>query len=107
MKILTITPFTRALIAIAIVFCSSPLVEAADEVTKWEYRVIRIDDSRPEQAGGRAARGSAQEQLNELGAEGWELVSVRTDSQANRNSPIFYLKRPLRKESGKTDEPKK
>ena len=96
MKRLTKSQLIYALLPIAILVSFAPLAVAADkEVTKWEYRVIRIDDSRPDQAGGRPGRGSAEEQLNKLGAEGWELVSVRIDSQANRNSPIFYLKRPV------------
>ena len=97
MKRLTKSQLIYALLPIAILVSFTPLAVAADkEVTKWEYRVIRIDDRRPDAAGGRAGRGSAEEQLNKLGAEGWELVSVRIDSQANRSNPIFYLKRPVR-----------
>jgi hypothetical protein len=98
---------SRALIAllpIGMLLMSSHLASAADRVA-WEYRVIRIDDSRPKEAGGRttARSGGAQEALNKLGEEGWELVAVRIDSSANRTSPIFYLKRPkvkLRKVPG-------
>lgn len=92
--------FIYALLPIAILVSFTPLAVADDkEVTKWEYRVIRIEDRRPDAAGGRGGRNNAEEQLNKLGAEGWELVSVRIDSQANRSNPIFYLKRPVRKEA--------
>ena len=63
---------------------------------KWEYRVIRIEDRRPDTAGrsGTSRSGGAQEELNKLGDQGWELVSVRIDATAARSNPIFYLKRP-------------
>ncbi len=95
MKRLMKRPVARMLVPVALLFSCAPLA-GSEEVTKWEYRVIRIEDRRPDQAGGRAGRGSAEEALNKLGAEGWELVSVRIDSQANRSNPIFYFKRPLR-----------
>jgi len=40
----------------------------------WEYKVT-------------GAPGSAEEKLNQLGAQGWELVSVDQDGT------VFYLKR--------------
>lgn len=69
--------------------------EANSTVQKWEYRVMRIDSRQPEEAGrtGRA-RGNAEEVLNELGAEGWELVAVRLDNTTPAAAPIFYFKRP-------------
>lgn len=92
MKHLTLSHALFALLLIVIYTGSTPVAAAADEeVTKWEYRVIRIDD------GGRSGGSNAEAQLNKLGAEGWELVSVRADSQANRNSPIFYFKRPVQR----------
>ena len=76
-------------------FAVSPLARSAEPV-QWEYRVIRIDDSRPEEKGSRTTgrSGGAEESLNKLGAEGWELVAVRVDASATRRAPIFYFKRP-------------
>ena len=70
---------------------------AADAIIqKWEYRVIRIEDRRPEEAGRNAPSrsGGAEAELNRLGEEGWELVTIRIDAAATRRAPIFYLKRP-------------
>jgi hypothetical protein len=44
--------------------------------TKWHYCVRRGDLS--------------EDALNEIGAEGWELVSV----DASGEEPVFYFKRP-------------
>ena len=44
--------------------------------TKWQYRIQRGDLS--------------QEALDELGQQGWDLVSVI----ANDDEPHFYFKRP-------------
>ena len=81
----------------------SPGVRAQDasdkanlfEKTQWEYRALRIDDR--QRSGGREAdlrarRSSSQDALNQLGAEGWELVAVRNDPAANSNT-VFYFKR--------------
>jgi len=46
-------------------------------VTRWEYKTIYADVDR----------------LNELGADGWELVA--TVYRANAERTICYLKRPL------------
>ena len=63
---------------------------------QWEYRVLRIDSTRPEKAGRtpRARSGQAEAQLNKLGEQGWELVTVRLDGSSPTASPIFYFKRP-------------
>ncbi len=63
---------------------------------KWEYRVLRIASARPEEPGRRPTgrTGDAEAELNRLGEEGWELVTIRIDSSSNRTSPIFYFKRP-------------
>ena len=66
--------------------------ESGAKVQKWEYRVLRIEDRRQSNTSGTRARGSAsEEKLNELGAEGWELISVRNDGTSQ---PVFYFKRP-------------
>ena len=60
---------------------------------KWEYRALRIEDRRQRSPEGTRSRGSASEaKLNELGAQGWELVAVRNDG--NSSQPVFYFKRP-------------
>ena len=63
---------------------------------RWEYRVLRIDSTRPEEVGRtpRARSGQAEAQLNKLGEQGWELVTVRLDGSSPAASPIFYFKRP-------------
>lgn len=68
---------------------------------KWEYRVVRIADTNPEEKGGRrptSRTGGAEEQLQRLGQQGWELIAVRIDAvtAAGRSNPIFYFKRPVK-----------
>lgn len=88
---------TAALIAGALLlpFLSAPSSQSQDSAwsgQKWEYRVLRIEDRRQSGTSGTRARGSASEdKLNELGAEGWELISVRNDGTSQ---PVFYFKRP-------------
>jgi hypothetical protein len=50
-------------------------------MTKWEYRTegVRFGDS-------------SEDRLNELGAEGWELVAVTLHESGARS---LYLKRPI------------
>ena len=74
---------------------AAPAAPAAENWTgaKWEYRVRRIDDRRGSPDRETGSRKSASETtLDELGAQGWELVSVRSDGS---NTPIFYFKRPV------------
>lgn len=52
---------------------------------KWEYKVVEAD---------RTGIGS-EEQLNSLGKEGWELVSVTAVMMGPFVSKVFYLKRPV------------
>ncbi len=80
----------------AIWFSSSDSTIAQEEKAwggqKWEYRVLRIEDRRTGNTSGQRSRGSAsEEKLNELGEQGWELVSVRNDGSSQ---PVFYFKRP-------------
>lgn len=44
---------------------------------------------------------SVQDQLNELGAEGWELVAVENISTPAPPSAVYYLKRAKEKEKEK------
>ncbi|NRB75428.1 MAG: hypothetical protein HRU46_13785 [Verrucomicrobiales bacterium] len=53
---------------------------------------MRIENRRTGNTSGQRSRGSAsEEKLNELGEQGWELVSVRNDGS---DQPVFYFKRP-------------
>ena len=54
-------------------------------MTTWEYKIATL-----------SLYGNRANQLNDLGSEGWELVSVTP--QAEENQPvafIAYLKRPI------------
>ncbi len=54
--------------------------------TKWEYQIVTFDSG-------------SQDELNKLGKDGWELVSVQVMEQ-NGSQVGFgqgYLKRPLEK----------
>ena len=65
----------------------------------WEYWVLQLVMNEKENLvwldapeDGR----SMADRLNELGAEGWELVSVETNSLSGVTiRTIYYLKRPL------------
>jgi hypothetical protein len=65
---------------------------------KWEYTTLQLAMNDKEnlvwlddQADGR----NVATRLNELGAEGWELVSVDTNSLSGVTiRTVFYLKRP-------------
>jgi hypothetical protein len=66
-------------------------------IEKWEYRVIRFRSHLPE---GRAKIDYGQgppweEELNELGLQGWELVSVVKVSE-EEFKPVAFLKRWVR-----------
>ena len=50
------------------------------KVRLWEYKSLRVDGN-----------ARSDEQLNILGAEGWELVS--TAYVPGRNEVVFYFKR--------------
>jgi|GEM_PF-968514 len=107
MKTIILPATVIAAIAAAFLLSAlSPELRAQESVAKrtavrqleWEYRALRIDDR--QRSGGRegdvrARRSASQETLNQLGAEGWELVAVRTDPAANNNT-LFYFKRPKR-----------
>ena len=93
---------SACLVAAAALFLSVPetpkaFAQDADGATawsgqKWEYRVLRIDDRRQSNTSGARSRGSGSEaKLNELGDQGWELISVRNDGTSE---PVFYFKRP-------------
>jgi hypothetical protein len=56
------------------------------ETTQWEYRVLTIGSWRG------LKTEDAETRLNELGAEGWEVISTNRDS-ADRM--LVVAKRPL------------
>jgi hypothetical protein len=69
------------------------------ELTKWEYKVIpiktRIHSSHFE-GGKKPVMEDVQKDLNSLGKEGWELVSVQDVSlQDGRRFTVAYLKRQM------------
>ena len=101
----TILPLVLLTIAAAVVLTTmmttsgvnaqdAPRPAAARAGQQWEYRALRIQDRRP--ASGRerelgARRSGSEATLNQLGAEGWELVAVR--DEGNNSDPVFYFKR--------------
>ena len=57
-------------------------------MTKWEYKIHVVRMS------GDAASGEQNEQeLNELGASGWEVVAVLPASGSGNEQPRAFLKR--------------
>jgi hypothetical protein len=56
---------------------------------QWEYRTLR-----PEREATKHEAADPQSGLNELGAEGWELVT--TVEYAGGGTKYLILKRPLR-----------
>jgi len=54
-------------------------------MTQWEYRIVENSD---------AAYSKIAEMLNDLGSQGWELVSVK-DRYLSGQLKVFYFKRPL------------
>jgi hypothetical protein len=66
---------------------------ATHHVTQWEYKVVTAPElagtmGQPNQEVARQRRANEQEFLNELGKDGWMMVS--------EDSGIFYLRRPLK-----------
>jgi hypothetical protein len=69
------------------------------ELTKWEYKVIPIKTqihSNHFEGGKKPIMEGVQNDLNSLGKEGWELVSVQDVSlQDGRRFTVAYLKRQI------------
>jgi hypothetical protein len=69
------------------------------ELTKWEYKVVPIKTrihSNHFEGGKKPIMDDVQNNLNSLGKEGWELVSVQDVSlQDGRRFTVAYLKRRL------------
>ncbi|MXY45668.1 MAG: DUF4177 domain-containing protein [Chloroflexi bacterium] len=62
-------------------------------VRKWEYRIVSLTDGLVHP---RVGVDTERDDLNLLGNQGWELVSVSaTHSDYNGETVRAYLKRPL------------
>ena len=59
--------------------------------TMWEYRVESLDFQRDPQG----ALEGVQSRLNELGGQGWELVSLESGPDPDGPATIAYLKRTI------------
>ena len=57
---------------------------------RWEYSVASFWDGKVHMAGGKEQKMGEEEYLNQMGADGWELVTV----QGDRISVSVYFKRP-------------
>jgi hypothetical protein len=72
------------------------------EIMTWEYRVIPMKTrihANHFAGGSKPVMDDVQNDLNSLGKEGWELVSVQDVSlPGGRRFTVAYLKRPKRKE---------
>jgi len=67
------------------------------EMMKWEYKVIPVKTrihSKSIEGGNKPVMDDVQNDLNSLGKEGWELVSVQDVSLIDgRRFTVAYLKR--------------
>ena len=63
---------------------------------KWEYMTL-LWDARRGFLGGKIDRQGLNDQLNQLGSEGWELVAVTDTSQegGSTRNLLLILKRPV------------
>lgn len=53
-------------------------------MTRWEYHVLFLAAARE--------IGQVEDALNQLGRDGWELVTV---DDAGENAKVFFFKRPI------------
>jgi hypothetical protein len=88
----------QLLCLISILLLSATSIAPAEEVksaTRWEYKVWVQPDDVNEISG----KSRIESELNNLGSQGWELVSVVWKKHADRTSPegraIHYFKRAL------------
>jgi hypothetical protein len=61
-------------------------------MSKWEYRVVPLKDAAKLK---KDAEPIAPEQLNALGADGWEAVGLSLKQGDLVAWPVVLLKRPL------------
>jgi hypothetical protein len=66
---------------------------------KWEYKTLQLAMNEKENLiwfDAEDDQRSVKDRLNELGEEGWELVSVDTRSLSGVTiGTVYYLKRPV------------
>jgi hypothetical protein len=78
--------------SIALVFAASTLLLAGcctmPHATKWEYKVEDATHWSTRGSGPQAWQASYQSHLNDLGKDGWVLITEQDER-------IFYFKRPL------------
>ena len=78
---------------IALIFAASAVLLAGccttSHVTKWEYKIEDMTQYSIRDAGPQAWQDSYRSHLNDLGKEGWVLIS-------ENESRIFYFKRPIK-----------
>ena len=63
-------------------------------MTKWEYKIVNhIPKSvwKPE----KIEYGFLRSQMNSLGEDGWELVSVNPEQFKGSRYDVFFFKRPM------------
>jgi len=68
------------------------------KMQKWEYMTLSLlpDDKQiPQWTDAPEDSRSASERLNELGEEGWELVSVAQHIEGDKRRTVYWLKRPV------------
>ena len=69
-----------------------------EHMQKWEYMTLSLlpDEKQvPQWTDAPEDNRSASERLNELGEEGWELVSVAQHIEGDRRRTVYWLKRPV------------
>jgi hypothetical protein len=103
----------KTLILLAISILSSSIALCGENEpanpTRWEYKIWR----QPDDVSFVSRQREIEKQLNALGAEGWELVTVMWKKHSDRTSPngraIYYFKRSLvpkkNAEQGGADQP--
>lgn len=65
-------------------------------MTRWEYKLINSADAPGSGWLKSADREALEHHLNELGADGWEIVGVDfTDAERSERSFLALARRPL------------
>lgn len=68
---------------------------------EWEYRLIDSSDAANGNFLMGVSREAIEEYLNDLGAQGWEIVNVDFVEQENRTSFLGVAKREKKTKRGK------
>ena len=61
---------------------------------QWEYRIVHDEDVKQTDLFGRPKRAAVEALLNQLGAEGWELVNIDFSDDGPKFFFTGVLKRP-------------